>query len=550
MNKYGNLRGYEMLLTYIYITIGVIIVGSVLMIYEQRKLRQNIKELWQRQAKLKDYSSDYTKYDGYYHYIKQENEGIDDITWNDLNMETIFKRVNYNFTTVGEEYLYSALRNVGNLPKVDEQLMKQLAEDKNFRENISFELAALGKNANSNPAQFIFNDLGNVKYEKINILFTALPFLALLLFFISPGAGIGGLLFAVAFNMMRSFTFTANNEAQYGELFYAVQLIRSAEKISKISAYYPIKAGRLKGAGFLSYFMLNDKQNDQNIFLQLVNAFKMAFNTDYHLYHYALSNMHKNHESYEACFFNIAMHDLSYSTALWRETLAYYTIPEKSTNLHFEGGYHPLLQQFVANDLDFEKNIILTGSNASGKSTFMKMVALNIILSKGLHTATAHTFKINDSDLYTSMNLEDSIMEGDSYFISEIKSLKRILQKVQDGKPIMILIDEILRGTNTKERVASAESILRYLNSQPNVSLITATHDIELTTMLNGVFDFYYFSETLTEDKDVTFDYELKKGVTKTSNAIELMRIHGYPEDIYQQAKRNISLLKEYEKRE
>lgn len=203
-----------------------------------------------------------------------------------------------------------------------------------------------------------------------------------------------------------------------------------------------------------------------------------------------------------------------------------------------QGGYHLLLKDFVANDIKVDSDIILTGSNASCKSTFMKMLALNIVLSKGLETAAAEQFILPQGDLYTSMNLEDSIMAGDSYFISEIKSLKRILQQVD--RPVYIFIDEILRGTNTKERVASAEAILRYLNDRDEVTLITATHDIELTAMLEDEFDFYYFSETLTENNDVEFDYKLKRGVTKTSNAIELMRIYDYPESIYQGARETV----------
>ncbi|TDM02464.1 MutS-related protein [Macrococcus carouselicus] len=531
-------RGLTMLLNYLWITLGFLILGIGLMIYDKRKQNTRIKGLWDRKTAFKIQQGDYIRYDGYYLNCRLEDEGIDEITWNDLNMMTVFRQLNYNFTTVGEEYLYAALRNVGTLPKVNRDLMERIRTDRVFRENLSMALADLGKNANSNPSQFIDKTFYKERYNKLYILFSLLPLMSLLLFNISVTVGLVALFMSIGFNMMQSFTFTSKNETNYSELFYAVQLIRSADQLSKISPHYPVKQGRLRSVGLLSYLMLHDKQNDQNFFLQILNALKSVFNADYHLYYYAVSILNRHHETYEACFHTIGLHDLSYATALWRETLVYYTEPEAGETLVVKDGYHPLLRDFVANDLELSRNVILTGSNASGKSTFMKMLALNIVLSKGLQTAAAERFILPAGDLYTSMNLEDSIMAGDSYFISEIKSLKRILQ--QADRPVYIFIDEILRGTNTKERVASAEAILRYLNSQPDVTLITATHDIELTAMLENEFDFYYFSETLTEDNDVTFDYKLKRGITKTSNAIELMRIYDYPERIYQGARETV----------
>ncbi|WP_165983096.1 MutS-related protein [Macrococcus brunensis] len=535
-----------MLLNYIWITLGFLVLGIGMMIYDKRKMNTRIKGLWDKKAVFKVQKGEYIRYDGYYNNIRNKDEGIDDITWNDLNMETVFRQINYNFTTVGEEYLYAALRNVGMLPKVNRELIERIRTDRTFREDISVALADLGKNANSDPSQFIFKDIRRNHYNKIYILMSLMPFISLFLFSASVTAGMTALVISIGFNMIQNFTFTSKNEAQYSELFYAVQLIRSADHLSKVSPFFRIKQGRLRNVEFLSYFILNDKQNDQNFFLQLLNALKSVFNLDYHLYHYAVSVMHRNHDTYEACFHTIGLHDLSYATALWRETLAYYTEPQAGETLRIEEGYHPLLKEFVANDLTVDKNIILTGSNASGKSTFMKTLALNIVLAKGLHTATAERFSMSPGELYTSMNLEDSIMEGDSYFISEIKSLKRILQHID--RPVYIFIDEILRGTNTKERVASAEAILCHLNDNDNVTLITATHDIELTSMLKDEFDFYYFSETLTENNDVTFDYKLKKGITKTSNAIELMRIYDYPDEVYSKAQESVRQLKEWHK--
>jgi len=269
--------------------------------------------------------------------------------------------------------------------------------------------------------------------------------------------------------------------------------------------------------------MLNDDKNEGNIALTMINAMKQMFLIDYHLYHQALAILHKHQEDFAAYFKVVGQADASYSTALWRTTLPYYAIPEvtKDKKLEVEEVYHPLLDHAVANDFNYAHSILLTGSNASGKSTFMKTIAINLIMAQGLNTSTSERFVYQPGIVATSMNLEDSLAKGDSYFI-----------------------DEILRGTNTKERIASATAILDYLNLHQNSLLFAATHDIELTEILTH-FDFYYFKETLTEDNDITFDYTIRKGVTTTSNAIELMRIHNYPENIYDHAKAQLKQLEQ-----
>ncbi|WP_213809654.1 hypothetical protein [Jeotgalicoccus sp. WY2] len=126
------------------------------------------------------------------------------------------------------------------------------------------------------------------------------------------------------------------------------------------------------------------------------------------------------------------------------------------------------------------------------------------------------------------MEITDSVIEGDSYFISEVKSLKRIVDEIEDfDGTVYCIIDEIFKGTNTIERLAAGESFLRYLHEKENVCLIAATHDMELTELLDGEFDFYHFSEELAGD-DINFDYKIKDGIATSSNAIELLRLYEF----------------------
>lgn len=190
---------------------------------------------------------------------------------------------------------------------------------------------------------------------------------------------------------------------------------------------------------------------------------------------------------------------------------------------------HPLLKEPVPNDCIMRKNILLTGSNASGKSTYLKMAGVNIILAQTLKIAFAKSLNMPFFDIRTSINISDDIISGDSFYLAEIKRLKSIIDKVDDDKPLFICIDEILKGTNTTERIAASVEILKYL-AKTNALVLAATHDFELTGMLTEKYENYYFTENVSLSN--IFDYKLRKGVVYNSNAIKLLERYEFPEVI------------------
>ena len=128
------------------------------------------------------------------------------------------------------------------------------------------------------------------------------------------------------------------------------------------------------------------------------------------------------------------------------------------------------------------------------------------------------------------MALKDNLEGHDSYYIVEIKSLKRILDSIDDKKkPVLCFVDEVLRGTNTVERIAASSQILKSMNGK-NVICFAATHDIELTRILKDCYDNYHFQEDFCED--VVFNYKLMNGPATSRNAIKLLKGIGYDDCI------------------
>ena len=221
-----------------------------------------------------------------------------------------------------------------------------------------------------------------------------------------------------------------------------------------------------------------------------------------------------------------------------------YCVPEllsgngDDTFLKLEQLYHPLLNEPVKNDIEVKKGVLLTGSNASGKSTFLRAVALNAILAQTIHTCMARAYRGGMFYIYSSMSLQDDLVSGDSYYMVEVKSIRRILKEVQeagkDGKQVLCFVDEVLRGTNTVERIAASTQILKALADR-NAICFAATHDLELTKLLDGIYDNYHFEEEIA-DEDIFFPYRLQKGPAVSRNAIALLKVLGYDEALVKDA--------------
>ena len=188
-----------------------------------------------------------------------------------------------------------------------------------------------------------------------------------------------------------------------------------------------------------------------------------------------------------------------------------------STNL-----YHPLVKNCVPNDIEFQNGIILTGSNMSGKTTFMRTLGVAQILRNAGALIPASSYKAPKLKLLTSLRANDMLHEGISTFYAEILRMKEMMSYYKEEK-CLILVDEIFKGTNTLSRIkASEEVILKFEKS--NCFYIISTHDFELCD-IKGIRN-CHFNEYYENDK-ILFDYKIKEGKCETSNAIYLLKMSG-----------------------
>lgn len=199
--------------------------------------------------------------------------------------------------------------------------------------------------------------------------------------------------------------------------------------------------------------------------------------------------------------------------------------------LYMEEGTHPLLPaaKAVANDYRQDgETVIITGSNMSGKSTFMRTLGLNAILAYAGGTVCAKRFVISPMEIFTSMRVKDNVSQGISTFYGEILRVKAMAEQAKKKRPTLILIDEIFKGTNSADRIIGAEAAIEKL-SRPWLMTLVTTHDFELCALVENEAIHgrnAHFQETYQGDT-IEFDYKIRSGRCRTTNAKALMRMAG-----------------------
>lgn len=252
---------------------------------------------------------------------------------------------------------------------------------------------------------------------------------------------------------------------------------------------------------------------------------------------YRLWNWHNRHHQKLTDWLEvIAETDAIISLANFANNHPDFVFPE----IH-EGGFtfqaekmgHPLLHKNkrVCNDFEINgwaKVMIITGANMAGKSTFLRTVGVNLILARTGAPVCAERMVFTPIEIYTNMRTTDSLLKDESYFFAELKRIKGVLDWLQKGERIFVILDEMLKGTNSVDKLNGSKELLRKLVQFKSVSLI-ATHDLKLSEM-EDEFPQQVFNkcfEIRIENDDLVFDYKLSDGVTKTMNATFLMRKMG-----------------------
>lgn len=540
--------------TTVLIIIGIMVAIYIYMFFNNRNQKQTLKAFLRSQfgePSDREYTLDELEcISHYFQRFGEEDTYIDDITWNDLDMDSIFIEMNLTRSSAGQEYLYYLLRK----PCISQEELenrKRLMDYFSSKEEERVELQSLicevGRTRNISITDFIFS-LENLKREGNGKhymgIVAMLASIGILL--VEPRVGIMLTVGCLGYNIVSYYKQKAEMEPYLESVKYLLRLLNGVDHICKLK--YPelepyveeLRKAKDEFKKFRKNSRLVVSSSNASLGIEqiLLDYVRMIFHVDIIKFNSMLAHFQGKTKAVKTILDNVGYLDAMISVSSYREGLLYYAVPDlnqgEKKGMIVEELYHPLLQNPVANSLNETSGVLLTGSNASGKSTFLKTVAVNALVSQTLNFSYAKSYQAPVYRIYSSMALKDNLQGNESYYIVEIKSLKRILDAMKTEEPLLCFVDEVLRGTNTLERVAASTEILKSL-CKPHVMCFAATHDIELTFLLENYYQNYHFQEEV-QDNDIIFDYQLYQGRATSRNAIKLLSIMGYDQEIIQRA--------------
>ena len=537
-------------------TIGLLLLILALKgAWDARKLEKRfIQHLYQDYGKLpeREYKVErFLRIDSYFKKHPKEGQ-IDDITWNDLNMDEVFKRMYHTISSTGEVYLYYTLRT----PRMQSETLEdqeKMAEffDTHPDERVKVQLLMRRLGTTGNYSLYDYLEYLGVLGKRSNAKIFALDLLLLGLIgfcFVNFSVGLFAIVALLVYNITNYYKEKKEIEPYITSFAYVMRLLDVSDRLLKLSlppcakqqeviGRHKSKLAKMKqGSGWVLSGTTPSSGNPLEILGDYLN---MALHIDIMLFNRMLKQLNLHLEDVDVLVTQLGQIETAVCIAAYRRSMVNgWCKPvwrQDPVGILIEEAYHPLIDQPVKNNIQTHKGVLLTGSNASGKSTFLKTVALSAIMAQTINTCPADRYEACFFRIYSSMALRDDIDSGESYYIVEIKSLKRILDQLGQC-PVLCFVDEVLRGTNTVERIAASAQILRSL-SQRNIICFAATHDIELTELLKDFYDNYHFEEEI-RDGDIFFQYKLLSGKATTRNAIRLLEIMGYEETIIAKATR------------
>lgn len=480
----------------------------------------------------------------------QECYQLDDQTWNDLHMDDIYSLADRTHTSCGQVLLYNILRKPITKSDKWEKRKKAIYA---FHENVDFR----------EKLQMILHKLGRQDKEQVEILLTsALPTLPKLwiLLEILPYLGLASIIASyVLFSLGEINLFvvplfitvilsTVNGIIRhrlkkgilpyFTSIGYLGKIINTAKHIKELHTSGLERQLEGLSKAYDKCKIINNKT--YALSLEQVDPFglysyiNVLFLIDIRMFFRVIKDINKYRDELITLYTTIGELDALISIASFRDSHPFLSEPElhsQGIRYEVENMVHPMISDPVANSISLaEKGALITGSNMSGKSTFLRSVAVNTVLAQTICGTFTSKYIASFFKVTTSISQSDNLAGGKSYYLAEAETLLNMINGVQSDIPSLCIIDEIFRGTNSKERIAAASQLLKYM-SKLNALTIVATHDIELTGMAKAEYDIYYFDENVGAE-GLIFDYNLKRGVSPTTNAIKILDYLGYPKEI------------------
>lgn len=503
-------------------------------------------------GKIKDDTFNFDLIEKYFRNKKHENsfQVLSDKTCQDLDFDELFMFIDRTQSKVGQQYLYNKLRNIpSNQDQLDrsESLIRILREDTEFRLKTQKQIDKLS-DSNNYYVSSLFQEK-HIERPEWFFMIPILSFTSLLSLVLFP---INGSLFFVLLAVLiinlgihywnkRNLYYNLKSIPQIIKLNDVAIKLHENELFQEINPDLSLCTKVINKLRFrMSFFRLGSGSGSDMEELSWLGMelLKIIFLLEPLLLFGILKQLDTKRKELEALFDFVGEIDSLLSIASLRSGTDKYCLPlinQGKTNINAEELYHPLIVDAVSNCIHLDhKSVLLTGSNMSGKTTFIRTIGINALTGMTLNTCFGKSFSLPRMRIFSAIRISDDLMNDKSYYFEEVLTIKEMIEESQFENMNLFLLDEIFKGTNTIERISAGKAVLSSLSKLNNIVFVS-THDIELADLLQEEYELYHFSE-IVGNKTVDFDYKLKTGKLKNRNAIKILQINGYPSSIIQEA--------------
>jgi hypothetical protein len=514
-------------------------------------LRLHLKNTW---GSLDDRKRDFEEIPIHFRMTPNDRSGeavLDDRTWSDLDMDLVFSQVDRTLSAPGEQILYSLLRRpLLNPQGLEErrQWIDLFSRDIALRENCRSILAKIGRSGGDALTELLWSDQRGAipKTFLLCLLPALLPGFGILLLLNHSWAwyGLAAVLLA---NMIVHYRAKRTIGDHFASIRYLGRMIAWVRKLFRLEyagldESMNLPRSELKSVSKIARkaFYLAPGWNDY-----LYDYFNIVFLTEVRAFKSIRKTIEIHRQKLKNIFECLGFIDAMLSIASYRAGTRGYCEPhfrDSGPLLAFLSAEHPLLENPIPNSLSMNSGgALITGSNMSGKTTFLKMIGVNAVFAQTIFTCLAESYQTRFFRVLTLIGRKDNLIEGKSYYLDEIQALLRLVRSESDSTARLCLLDELFRGTNSAERIAASGEVLLYLEKR-NGCTLASTHDLEIAELVGSSFVNYHFQEKIKAE-GIAFNYKLMDGPSTTRNAIKLLSLAGYPPEIVEAAERRVRSL-------
>lgn len=537
--------------------IAILAIGvAVAVIVGRRRRAKALMERRRVWGQMRERQRDMWAIGRYYRVVTPEHDttsAIDDRTWTDLNLDDVFSVIDRTESVFGQQVLYARLRGgAGTNRDAFEALVSRMGDDAPARESAQEALARL-----SNVAGYDVADLtrpGALETRPWHVLFPVMGLsmlAALLLIPFWPAA----VLIVISGSFINLFVrslvapslrLVAGAFRQVGPLLWAVPPIAAIEGPAVAPIFGDLRGDLRKLTRLRRIAGLAGRDSSAalsgDIGALIFEYLNLLLCLDASAFYFGAHELRARAPQLLRVIGVVGDVDAAISIASYRAGTPGWTRPVlRSDRAPFRlvGVRHPLLPDAVPNSLEVSgpRGVIITGSNMSGKSTFLRTIGVTTVMAQTINTCLADTYDAPVFTVRSCIGRADDPASGKSYYLVEVESVVSVVHASRTTVPHLMIFDELFRGTNTVERIAAGEAVLVSLVADgasgapsPHV-VVVATHDLELVDRLRGLYAPYHFADAVSDD-GLSFDYRLQHGPATTRNAIALLAQRGAPADL------------------